>query len=232
MADMINWSAIQSTATNVGVVIMLVLIGIIILAIVGFSVYFYQLNKAYKKYKVVIFRRYKDNNGNEIPAYVGEDKGRWMYDKKLKKVKFHLKIRNIDMGESEKQEYDSDRDLDIPKIPNESGGYVVFIEQVGIKRYAFAAPFVINGNVQIKVTEADVAEAIRTFDLHTRTFGKKQNELLVLGFYFGIAALTLVLIIIVINKFDMIVTAAETLKSASQNMAASGGNVIPSNAPG
>lgn len=232
MADMINWSAIQSTATNVGVIIMIVLIGLIFIAIVGFSVYFYQLNKSYKKYKVIIFRRYKDSNGNEIPAYVGEDKGRWLYDKKLKKVKFHLKQRNIDLGESEKATYDSDRDLDIPKIPNEQGGYVVFIEQVGIKKYAFGEPFIIEGSIKIKVTEADVAEAIRTYDLHTRTFGKKQNELLVLGFYFGIAALTLVLIIIILNKFDMIVTAAETLKGASANMAQASGNVVASSAPG
>lgn len=227
-----DFSQAQSFLVQGGTIFGLFLLGLVFVAIIVGIVYLQQQKKAYSKYKVLVWQRFKDKDGNEIPTIVKWDKARIMFDRKLKKWKFHIKGLDVDLGEEEAKSIDEDRDLDIPKIPFEDGGYVVFVERLGTRKYAIGKPFIIEGTVKVIVSQADLAEGIRCYDLHTRTFGKKENQLMIFGIYVTFAALILILIIVILNKFEMIKEAASLLNSATGNIAAAKGNIAASTAPG
>jgi len=227
-----DMSQAQNFLVQGGTIFGLFLLLVIVAGIIIGIFYLNAQNKSYQKYKILVWQRFKDKDGNEIPTIVKWDKGRIMYDKKLKKWKFHIKGLDVDIGEEELKSNDEDRDLDIPKIPYENGGYVVFVERLGIRKYAIGQPFIISGNVNVIVSQADISEGIRCYDLHTRTFGKKENALMVFGIYVTFAALILIMIIVILNKFEMIKEAASMLNGATANLAAAKGTVVPSIAPG
>lgn len=219
-------------AMRIGGVIVMVLMGLLVLAFVAGIVWLWMQKKKYKHYKVLIWKRYKDKDGREIPVFVKWDKGAVTKDRKLKKWVFHLRGWNIDLGEEETKNYDENRELNLPSIPSENGGEVVFIEKLAPRKGAVGTPFLFEGNVKIIVSEADVAEAMRSFDINARSFGTKDNKLLAFTMYIILATLVLVMIIVILNKFEGITTASENLVVASQNFAAASSNAVPSTAPG
>jgi len=220
-------------ARQVGGGLILGLILIIVLGVVGVIIWWRRKEAMYKHYRVFIWKRHQDNEGNEIPVIVGWDKGAVRKDKKMKKWVFHLKKWNMDLGEEERVDYDEDRELDLPSVPLEKGGEVVFVEKIGPRKLAVGKPFIFGGNVKVIVSSADVAEAIRAYDINAKTFNKKDSHaLLAFTLYIIFAILVLVLIVFILQKFELIQKAAEQFAVGAQSFAQAKGAGIASNAPG
>ena len=225
---MVDWIGL---GMQVGGVVALIVGGVVILGIITIITYFVMKNKAYDKHKVIVWKRYKTQDGKEIPTIVDRnEKGMIKYDKKLKRRFFHLKNANCHMGEEETKSYDEIRDLDIPSIPCEKGGRVVFVEKLGVKKYAFGETFIIAGHPVVIISAADCAEAMRSFDNNAKTFGKKPNQVLAFTLYVILAAMILVMIIVVLQKFELIAEAADKFAIGAQAMRT--GAAVPSGVPG
>lgn len=219
-------------AMQIGGILLMVVFGLIVVGIAGVGAWLYGKRKQYEHYKVFIWKRYKDNKGNEIPMFVRWDKGAIKKDKKLNKWVFNLKKWNIDLGEAEQTNEAGVSELNIPTIPSESGGEIVFIEKLAPRKGAIGKPYVLEGQVKVIVSEADVAEAMRSFDINARTFGTKDNKFMAFALYMILAVLVLVMIIVILNKFEGITLASQNLVTASQNFLAASSNAVPSTAPG
>jgi hypothetical protein len=208
------------------------IIGAIILGIIWGAAYLYGKNKSYTK-RVVVYERAKDEKGNEFPIIVSlAERGRIWYDKKMKKTYFELKNAKVRMGEEELKTYDEDRDLDVPHTTYAKGGEVIFVEKLGVKKYAFGKAFIITGKVEIRVSQADIAEGIRAYDMNAKTFGKKDNQIWAFAVYALVCVLILVLMIVYLNKMDGINKAAELFNNGAQAMLQAKQSTIPGVAPG
>lgn len=215
---------------GMGRILIIALMVLIFLGIiVGFS-WVYLNRKQYKKYRALIWRRHKTDTDKEIPVIVGWDKGAIIKDKKLKKWVFHLKKLNIDLGEEENARMDEDRDLDIPTIPYEGGGSVVFIEQLGPRKFGIGKPFIFKGNVEVLVSQADVAEAVRAYDMNAKYFGSDKMKWAGPLAFMVFAVLIIVLIAVLVNKFEVLKETMDIALKISQNNNAAG--AIASGAPG
>lgn len=157
---------------KLGNVFVILIISAFICGAIVMVVWLFMKAKQYKHYTVHIYKRKRDKQGNETLVFVGVDKAAIKLDKKLKKRGLHLKRNNVVLGEEESVTFDENRNLDIPSIPSEQGGEIVFIEKLGPKKFAVGTPFIVNGKVEIMVSEADVAEAIRSFDTNAKYYGK------------------------------------------------------------
>jgi len=222
--------SLMPIAMQAGAIIVIVVVGALLTGAAILLTIVWKKRQIYDQYDVMIWERFRDKKGNEIPTICGFDKGGVIKDKKLDKWVFHLKKTNLDMGEEELKNFDENRDLDIPSIPGAKGKRVVFIEKLGNRKYGFGK-VEIEGSPKIIVSEADLAEAKRSYELFVKSFSKKTNPMWAMMFYFGIAALTLVMIIVILQKFELIVEAAEYFQQGSQAMATKGA-AVASNAPG
>ena len=220
-------------ATEAGAALIMVIVVAVVCTSAVLFVWFRKKAAIYNNHRVIVWRRHKDKEGSEVPIIVDlAEKGLIKYDKKLKKWSFHLKNANIHLGEEESKTYDENRDLDIPSIPYEKGRKVCFVEKIGNRKYAFGEPFILEGKVRIIVSEADVAEGIRSFDMNAKTFGKKKNELLAFTLYVIFATLILVMIIVILQRFESIASAAESFAEGAKAAAAAKGATIASGVPG
>ena len=220
---------LQAIATKAGSIFVIVLVMLIFLGIVGVVTYFYMKHRAYK-FRVIVWKRFRAESGQEMPIIVSiAERGRVKKDKKLKKWVFHLQRANIDLGEEELASYDEDRELDIPSVPHQAGGEVVFVEKLTSKKYAVGEPFIVEGTVKIRVTQADLAEAMRSYDINARTFGKKDNSLLAFAMYITFAVLILVLVVIILNKLDVLSEFGDKWIEGAQIIKS---NSVPSDVPG
>lgn len=223
---------ILDLALQIGGYLIIVVIVMIIMGGIITFIWWRGKEKRYKQFKVLIWKRHKDKEGNEIPIIVGWDKGAVIKDKKLKQWRFHVKNWNIDFGEEETQELDEDRTLDIPSIPLEKGGECVFVEKLGHRKGALGKPFLFNGTVKVLVSSADCAEAIRSFELNARTFGKKDNPIWAFAAYIIMAAFILIIILVILNKFELIAEASKNFAQGAASIQQPTGDVITSNVPG
>lgn len=181
------------------ILLAVVLIGGLVLLIAWYR----HLAKEYNKFKVVVWEQYKDKNGTEIPVFVDlNEKGRILYDKKIKRYFFHLKNANCFLGEKEGKQDISD--LDIGHTPYQKGGEVVFLQKLDYKKYAVGEPFVVEGKVTVKVTMADLAEATRSFDHLVMQYGKKPNEIWAFALFIGLAVVAMIIIYLFLNKADLL----------------------------
>lgn len=223
----------SNLASQVGVVALFIGGIVIILGCVGAAVFLYTKQKEYSKYKVHVWKRFKTEDGREMPVIVDDkERGKVIKDKKLKKWVFHLKKANLDLGEEELANYDEDRELDIPSVPHAKGGEVVFVEQLAKRKYAVGEPFVVGGEVKIRITQADQAEAMRAYDMNARAFGKQKNELIAFIIYIAFAVLILVLIIMVLNKFESISDFGDKWVEGAKILQETRMQAIPSDVPG
>lgn len=210
--------------------------GLAIIAVVAAIAWLFMYNKQFSKTRVIVYKEYTDTNGNKVPIILDlKETGGIIKDKKLKKFVFHLRKRNIHMGESESNQQNVDQEtgeLLIPTIPLEGGKDIVFVQQLGMKKYAFGKPFLVDSSqLRIKVTDADMAEAIRGYDMNAKAYGKKDNPLLAIGMVAIVAVVIMIMIIFTISKFDLIVQASSNLKDAMVANAAAKGAAIASGAP-
>jgi len=213
-----------------GYLLVIIVMVAITSGLIGYAVYLRKKNKLYNKYKVIVWKRHKTNDG-EMPILEDlYERGAIRKDKAMNKWSFHLKNANLDLGEEEMDNFDENRLLDIPSVPYSKGGDIVFIEKLGNHKYAFGEPFILEGKVHIKVSEADLAEAKRSYALFVKTFGKKESPLVAFLIYVTFAVLILVLIFVVLNKFEVIVEASKNFMAAADTLR--GGSAMPSGAPG
>lgn len=225
-------STIMPIVVKFGVWIALGLVLLIVIGVIGLIAYFYNQNKSYSKHKVIVYERIRDDKGNIMPVILDRnEKGRIWYDKKMKKYFFELKNLKVKMGEEELKSYDEDRDLDVPHISYGSGGDICFVERLGVKKYAFGKAFAFEGDVKVIVSNADVAEAIRAYDMNAKTFGKKENQFWAFAFYMIIAVLVLILIIVILNKFDTLKEVASQFNAGANTMLQVKQAGVVSNAP-
>lgn len=209
-------SAVQ-WAVTIGSWAML-LLGVVVIggAIIAIAWYREQ-QKQYGKYKVIVWEQYKNKMGNEIPVFVDiSEKGKIFFDKKLKRYFFHLKNANCHLGEKEGKEKQSE--LDISHVPYQKGGEVVFVQKLDHKKYAIGEPMVVDGKIEVKVTQADLAESTRSYDLNLKTYGKKPNEIWAFALYIGLAVIAMVLVYIVFQKVDVLQKVVEASNEQTRMM--------------
>jgi len=217
------------TMAGMGNVLVITLMSLLFCGVMLGIAYLYMKNKLYKNYTVFIYKRKKDKEGKETLVFSGTDKAAIIKDKKLKKRVFKLKKNNVHLGEEEGINFDENRNLDIPSIPSERGGEVVFLEKLGPKKFAIATPFLFEGNVQVVVTEADVAEAIRAYDINAKYFGGNEWSKWVGPIAFAVfAVLIIVLISVVLQKFDVLKEVGDKLVEAAQIINAGRTSAVPS----
>jgi len=224
----------QGTLLGVGKAT-LAIVGIAFLVgIVFLFMWYMKKMKVYKKYRVIVYKRFKDKNGAELAMYEDfNERGGAVFDKKIQKWVFHLKKANVDIGEEESLQMDENRELDLPTIPGPRGEEVLFVEKIGNRKYAIGNPTFFEGKVSVMVSEADLAEAKRSYAVFVQTYGKKQNPFLAFVIYMVFAVLALILIYIVYDKIGVI---AKALETASINFKTAylgaGGDAVVSSAPG
>ncbi len=208
-------------------------IGILFAAVLGWLLFRYiKIKRTYSKYTVLIHKRKKDEYGNEYPVFVGQDRGAILKDKKTKKWVFHLLKNNVDLGEEEADaNLDENRQLDLPSIPSELGGEVVYLEKLGPKKFAVGDPVWFEGTVKVKVSEADMAEALRVYDVNARFFSKDNSQLISFIVYAVVAVLILILVATVLQKFEILVEVADKLDHAAQVLSGGKQVAVPSGAP-
>jgi hypothetical protein len=188
--------------------------------------------KQFKQYMVLIWKRKRDKEDNEFPIFVGIDKGAIIKDRKLKKRVLRLKRNNVHLGEEENLEQDENRELDIPSIPSEKGGEIVFVEKLGPRKFALGRPFVIDGTVKIIVSEADCAEAIRGYDTNAKYYGGKEWTKWVGPITFAVFAILIIIMIsVVLNKFEILDKVADKLVRTAEIMQAGRSSAVVSGAP-
>lgn len=194
----------QSLLVEVGRYFILIIIIILFLLVLTGLIWFYYRWKRYKKCNVFVWKRHKTADGKEMPVFVAWDKGAPIKDRKLKKWVFHLKKFNVDLGEESNEDMDEDRDLNLPTIPQENGGTIIFVEQISPRTFAVGRPFIFEGTVKVLVTEADVAEATHSFDINAKYFGNSKWQWVGPIAFAVFAVLIIVLFAVLVNKFDVI----------------------------
>jgi len=185
--------------------------------------------KQYKHYKALIWKRKTDKDGNEFPVFVEMDGGAIIKDRKLKKRVFKLKKNNCHLGVEEGLNFDENRNLDIPSVPSERGGEVVFIEKLGPKKFAMGKAFVVDGTVKIMVSEADCAEAIRAYDINAKYYGGKEWTKWIGPISFAVfAILIIVLIIAFLQKIEVLDIFSQRMVEAARILQAGKSSAVPS----
>ncbi len=225
MAILENASGMLLQYGSILIVVLMWLIGAA--GIVGLF-YLYMKAKQYKHYTVHIYKRKRDKEGNETLVFVGADKGAVLKDKKLKKRVFKLKRNNVHLGEEEGLNFDENRNLDIPSIPSEKGGEVVFVEKLGPKKFAVGMSFLVDGNVEVMVSEADVAEAIRAYDINAKYYGGKEWTKWIGPISFAVfAVLIIILFAVLMQKFEVMSVIADRLVETAQILASGKSSAVP-----
>ena len=218
-------------ASTAGQVIVILIAGVLFVGGIGIGAYLYMKNKAFKT-DVIVYKRFKAQDGREMTAIESKgETGAIIKDKKTKRWVFHLRRANVDLGEEEMEGFDENREIDLPTIPGPKGREVMFIEKVGNKKYAIGEPFVIEGNVKILVSNADVAEAIRSYDIATSSFGKQTNPIWGFVIYITFAVLVLVLVIVVLQKIEYLSEFGDKWLEGARIMGSQTASQV-SNAPG
>lgn len=216
-------------AARFGAMLMVIFIALFICAILVLAVYFYMQNKRYKRYKAFIFKRKHNKDGTKTLVFVEMDAGGILLDRKIKKRFFKLKKNKVHLGEEETEDLDENREMDIPSIPSETGGELVFIEKLGPKKFAFADPNIVEGEVKVFVSEADCAEAIRSYDINAKYYGGKDWHKWVGPIAFAVfAVLIIVMIAVVLQRMEMFTSEGIRVIVESPGTIAA----MPSNVPG
>lgn len=216
-----------------GGILVITLMWVLVAAVmIGIAVFILK-QKQYKHYTALIFKRKKDKEGKETIVFVGTDNGAIIKDKKLKKRVFRLKKNNVHLGEEENMNFDEDRTLDIPSIPSEKGGEIVFLEKLGPKKFAFGNPCSVTGEIEVIITEADVAEAIRSYDINAKYYGGKEWQKWIGPISFAVfAVLIIVLIFIVLQKFEILAKVSDRLVEVAQLVNTGKTSAVASGVPG
>lgn len=199
---------------------LIIVFGVLLLCglIVGIA-WFVMRTKVYKKYKVLIFKRKKNKDGTITPVFVGTDKAAIRYDRRLKTRYLHVAKINTRMAN------------DVPSMPSEKGGELVIIEKIGPKTYGFGTPDILKGEMVINVSEADASEAIRAYDINAKHFGKdawKWAGPVAFGVF---AVLIIVLIAVVLQKFEILVDVSDKLVRVAEVLQAGRSSAVPSGVP-
>jgi hypothetical protein len=158
----------------------------------------------FEGYKIFVFKRNKEGN----IVYVGMAKGA-VKRNKLKKYVLHVKPYNVELGETK----DNQDELDLPAIPNESaGGEVLFLEKLGKRKYNILRPISLGEQIKAQVTEEDIAEAVRTYDINAKYYTAQDWKMWIAPAIFIIMAVLIVIMLaIVMSHFDV-------LKEVSANL--------------
>jgi len=231
MVDLANIGGIVAKYGNVFVFVLMWLFGAGLL--VGL-VYLIMRNNQFKHYTTHIYKRKKDKKGNETMIFCGIDKAAILMDRKLKKRVFKLKKNNCHLGEADGVKgLESEDSLDIPSLPSEKGGEIVFLEKVGPKKFAIANPLSIDGEIELKVTNLDIAEAIRAYDVNAKYYGGNEWSKWVGPIAFAVfAVLIIVLISVVLNKFEVLDAVSAKLVEAAKIVQSGRTSAIATNIPG
>jgi len=217
---MAMFETLNSMVGMLGNTIILILIAVIFCAMLIGIVYLFLRQKRFKKYKLLIFKRKTDSEGRETLVFCDIDKGAVLMDKKLKRRYLVMKKANFRLGEEERSDFDENRDLNIPSIPSEQGGEIVFLEKLAPRKYAIGQPIMFSGKAKIIISDADCAEAIRQYDLNAKYYGGSDMAKWIGPISFAVfAVLIVILISVIMNKFDVLKEVSENLMRASEVLA-------------
>lgn len=199
---------------------LIIILGVALVCGVIISIVWWGMrSRLYKKYKVLIFKRKITKDGSEQIVFVGQDKAAIRFDRKLKQRFLHVAKINTRM------------DNNVPSMPSERGGELVIIEKVGPKTYAYGTPDILQGELVVNVSEADSTEAIRAYDINAKHFGSdkwKWAGPIAFGVF---AILIIVLIAVVLQKFEILADVSDKLVRAAEIMSAGKSSAVLSNVP-
>ena len=182
----------------------------IIIGVVYLNLYFKRF-----KYTIVVIKRVKSKFKDEVGVehattslvWVGLDKGAILKDRKTKKVFLVLKKANFRM------------EPEFETIPKESGGQAIFVEKVGYKQYVYLKPVSVEGDINFSITREDVADAMVSFDRNAALYKPGISQWLpIIGIgIFGV--IVIVLIAMILNKFDILAEVASKLEGTAKIIA-------------
>jgi hypothetical protein len=202
-------TTLGSVGWKVGYWAIIIVGGLVFLGFVTLVTWLYFNAKAYKRFKVLIFKRNKEGS----ITFCGIAKGR-IKKNKLKKYVLHIKPYNIELGETK----DNADELDIPSIPNEqSGGEVIFLEKLGKRKYTLVKPIDLGTRLTAQVMEEDIAEAVRIYDINAKYYTSQDWKAWIAPTVFIIMAVLIVIMIaILINKFEVLREVSANLVEAAK----------------
>lgn len=195
---MVDLAGISSTALNIFVLVMSILVfgGLI----VG-GVWFYLQYKRFSQFKCVIFER--DGFGQLIETY---DKAGVFVDNKTKNKRLFLKKNKVGL----------DPDT-IPYLPSVGGKRIIYLLKTGLKNFHYLNINVTKPGVTLSVGEEDVNWGINAYERGKKMFS--QSLLMQLLPFIAIAFTTIIILIIFIyffKNFDVLADVAEALQKAAE----------------
>jgi hypothetical protein len=202
---------IPSTLITAGIVS---LTTIIIGTIVVFAVRQYML---WKRYDTIV---YTIEHASGDTLMISRDEGGVYVEKKTNNKRFFLKQNDVGL--------DPDK---IPYIINTKGQKAVFVLKTGLKNFRFLdMKFLKDQKFTIEVGEEDVNWALNAYERHKKVFGTTLLEKLLP--YIGIALMglfILAMIVVVLQKMNVLVEVAEAFKEVAKinAQAGSGMAILP-----
>lgn len=199
---------ISASISSLAVNIIVILGSILLLLVVAVIVYFvYWKNKQYDTLAIII-KRLPNGATTWRTTRAGMIRNPFS-----KKTEFRLKGGNVP--------------LDTKDIPFTPGKKIVFLEQKDVKSYVFMDYEIAKKEIKLTCTQEDLSWAINSYGDFVRTF---KNNTLREVLSFALVALAVVTVIILIamliKKFDVLLTISETLKETAIALRAGGTTIV------
>lgn len=199
MADLLT--SVAGAATSITGVL---LAFVIFAAVAVLLFYLWKQNQRFNQFNVEIWQ--KDGFGQLTVRY---DKGGIFVDTKTNNKRLFLKANNVGLNPD-----------NVPYLMTGSGRKKVYLLQTGLKNFQYIKPVVSDTLLHFSVGEEDVNWAINSYEKQKKLFS--QGWLAQYLPYMMIAfsgMIVLILVIQVLNKFEVLKEVADTLLEVSKNLA-------------
>jgi hypothetical protein len=187
---------------------------ILVMAVMGAAAFWFVMNKKFN-IDCVIFS--KVNNG-----YVRVlDKAGFVKDPKTKEMHLKLKKHKVSLNAD-----------NVPYLLNSTGGgKTLFLYQNGIRSFSFIVPNVKEQGAEMTVMEEDISWAVREYNKNVSLFGQSGLDKMMPFMVWGLIVVgSIVMLSLLLKKFDVLADVAENLRMASVELAkanaAGGGTII------
>jgi len=213
----IGGEKVSSAAFGLVNIVVFIVIGLILLVIAGFALYWIMKYKRYKQFKVVVWSIDKE----KIDSYIteGYDQAGIFVDRKTKNKRFFLLKGNVGLDPDE-----------VPYIIDEKGKKVVYVLRTGLKNYHYIKPAVAYPNITLTVGEEDVNWAVNSYERAKKMFSQSTllqwMPFIILGF---VCIIILVIFVYFFKNFEVLRDVALAFKDAASEYAKSQMNttIIP-----
>lgn len=201
--------AIESMAWSAVLFVVILISGLVVLGVIGASIWLYYWWKKCREFDCIIFR--KDGG-------VTFDKAGIFVDRKTKNKRFYIKNANVGLDPN-----------DVPYKISPGGKKYVFLLQTGLKNFSFMGVDVDAEKCEFSVGEEDVNWGINAYERQKKLFSN--SWLMQYMPFIALAFVSIIILILFLNffkKFDVLKDVALALKdaAAAQSLCTAGTTVI------